>query len=263
MICYTQPKDFKPTKIAQILQLDWQAASLSCKSLQKDFDALLYGQGHDANDLTTPETWYFAIIADLTRLAQLVLETLPPTPPTKGAKEGVLAVVRRLLATLGYQVQDFLALPNSPDEHMQTLHSTAALHVVGMLRDSTLAVKNTAQFINAAIDRVKSIDKARGTAEAGWLAPETKKLVAAATAADAQMKDRVKTLAEGLQASGWVDRLEAWTFGDADPDADAFHASVAQKLGGFIPLDAREVWAVEVADSWRDVVKGWGAVKFD
>ncbi|GAP92059.1 putative n-acetyltransferase b complex non catalytic subunit [Rosellinia necatrix] len=280
LVCHVQPKEFKPTKAAQLLQVDWQAAGLSCKILHQDLDTMVYGQGHghDENDMTDPEAWYFRTVTELAKLAKLVLEQVLPAPPSKAAREEVLAAVRRIATIMTYQLENFLSAPDGIQSKMHTFHTVTALHSMGMLRESTLAVRHTVQYLAASLDRLKATaDRSRGATEAAWLAPETKKLVAAAAAADTQMKRRVGALAQGLHASGWVDCLGVWTFGDNDNNGNdddevsssspspgsEFKRSIAATLARVILPDAREVWALDVADSWRDVVKGWGAVRFD
>ncbi|KAI1428083.1 N-acetyltransferase B complex non catalytic subunit-domain-containing protein [Xylaria sp. FL1777] len=267
LVCYVQPKEFKPSKTSQLLYIDWQAAASSCKALHKNLDTLIFGEGHNEHDLTGPETWYFRIVTELTKFVKLILEILPlPASSAKAGKEEILAGARRILAIIDYQTQDFLAVPDGISAKMHTLHGVAALHAMGMLRESAFAVKTTVQYISTALDRVKAADKTRGTNELAWISTETKKLSLAATAADAHMKARVKKLSENLHTSGWVDRLEDWAFGDnavSYADGADFKNVMAAKLAEFIPGDAREVWAMDIADSWRDVVKGWGAVRFD
>ncbi|KAI8950511.1 N-acetyltransferase B complex non catalytic subunit-domain-containing protein [Xylaria longipes] len=263
LVCYVQPKDFKPSKAAQLLQVDWQAAASSCKTLHTNLDALFYSKEHSMNKLTGPEACYFRIVAQLAKLVNLVLQTVLPTASTKAARGDVTSIIERTLTIMGYQTKDFLTLPKGIHAKMHTLQGITALHAMGMLRESTLAIKYTLQYLGAALDRIKMTDKPRGTAEAAWLTPETKKLAAAAASADAGMKERVKKLADSLNTSGWVDRLSGWVFDDNDGVGKSFGGLVASKMGLFVPTDARETWAADVADSWRDVVKGWQGVRFD
>ena len=250
---------------------------MSLKSLHESLDTLVYGEGRDEHDLTGPETWYFRIVTELTKLVKLVLEPvagLLSASQAKTAREDIIATVRRILSIMDYQTQDFLAVPDGIPARMHTLHGVAALHAMGMLRESAFAIKTAIQYISTVLERLKIVEKTRnGANEAAGFSAETKKLSAAAAAADAHMKDRIKKLTENVHASGWVDRLEEWVFGDytmpsyTDEDenesAGDFKKKVAEKLAGFVPTDAREIWAVDIADSWRDVIKGWGAVRFD
>ncbi|RWA09435.1 hypothetical protein EKO27_g5652 [Xylaria grammica] len=262
LVCYVQPKEFKPSKAAQLLHIE-QAAITSCMTPHRNLDALISGEGHNEDDLTGPETWYFRTVNELSKLVELIISTIP-SPSI--AKPAILATITRLLAIIDQQTQDFLAVPDGIPARMHTLHGVAALHAMGMLRESAFAVKATAQYVSAAMERAKAAEKSRSANDTAWFSTEIKKLSLAAAAADAQMKDRVKKLAENLNTSGWVDRLGGWAFGDnTGPYADGaqFQNVVAGKLALFVPPDAREIWAMDITDSWRDVVKGWGAVRFD
>ncbi|KAJ8111970.1 hypothetical protein ONZ43_g5500 [Nemania bipapillata] len=184
LICFVQPKDFKPSQITQLLQSDWQATASSCQLLYRHLDLLNYGEDSEKNDLTGPETWYFRVVTELAKLVKLIYETILPTSSTKAAREGIVAVIRRSLTIIEYQLQDSLATSPGTPAKMDTLHGVTALHGIGMLRETTLVVRCTVQHITATLDRLKVIDKARGTTEAAWLLPETKRLSAAAAAAD-------------------------------------------------------------------------------
>ncbi|KAI0399183.1 N-acetyltransferase B complex non catalytic subunit-domain-containing protein [Xylaria palmicola] len=269
LACYVHPKDVKPTKAGLLLQLDWQAAAVSSQSLHENLATLLYDEDHAENDLTGAENWYFSTVTELADLVKLILETVLLTASTRAAKEGILAIVRRVLTILEHQTQDFLAVPDGIPAKMDTLHGMAGLHAMGMLHESALAVRNAALHVNAALDRLKAAEKTRGAAEANWLAPEIKRLAAAAASADARIRARVKKLTEDLHASGWVDRLAGWALAAGDEaaaaaaDGGSRSAGFARGLALFVPPAAREVWAADVADSWRDAVKGWGAVRLD
>ncbi|KAI1119985.1 N-acetyltransferase B complex non catalytic subunit-domain-containing protein [Nemania abortiva] len=266
LVCFTQPKDFKPSQATQLLQVDWQATASSCQALHMELGALMYGTGSDEDGLTDPESWYFRTVTELAKLVKLVYEAVFLASSTKSTKEDVLAIIRRTLSIVDYQIQDLLAVPDGTPAQMHTFYGITALHATGMLRESSLAVKCTVQHITTALDRLKSIDKTRGAGEAAWLSPEIKKLSAAATAADVRMKDHIKKLTKDLHASGWIDRLVGWAFSDDEPihgtDVE-FAKYIDQQLTGFIPEDARENWAMDIAESWRDAVKGWGAVRFE
>ncbi|KAI1173658.1 N-acetyltransferase B complex non catalytic subunit-domain-containing protein [Nemania sp. FL0916] len=266
LVFHVQPKEFKPSKNTQLLQLEWQIIASSCKTLHNNLDAFLYGEENGDNGLTSPETWYFRIISELVNLVRLVFDTVLPTPSTKATRENIISVIRRAVTILNYQTQDFLDIPDEIPAEMHTFHGIAALHATGMLRESTLASKSTIQHITMALERFKALDKSRGAVETVWITPELKKLSVAAAEADTKMKERVKTLTESLHASGWVDRLVGWAFDGEQlihgPNGD-FTGPVAQKLGLFIPSNDRETWAMEVADSWRDVMKSWSVVRFD
>ncbi|KAI8628083.1 hypothetical protein F5Y19DRAFT_465407 [Xylariaceae sp. FL1651] len=268
MVCYVQPKDFKPSKAAQLQNADWQAATSVCNDLHERLYSFLivHEDAKEDADLTGPERRYFELVAELTEFVKLVLEHLLAATSTRLVREEILAVVQVTLELITEQTNRFLALPGGISTKMHTLHGVAALHAMGMLRESSLAVKHTVQYVSAALDRFKATDKSRGANEAAWLSPELKKLSAAAALADTQMKNRVKKLSENVNTSGWVDRLEEWAFKEGavyqEPEKEFKH-TITTNLSQMIPQEFREAWAIDIADSWRDAVKGWSAVKFD
>ncbi|KAI1307775.1 N-acetyltransferase B complex non catalytic subunit-domain-containing protein [Xylaria venustula] len=298
LVSYTQPKECKYTKASQVLPLDWQAAVSSCNDLHKNLDTLLMGQTHkdmdaflsdhiyDEHDLTRPESLYFRIVYSLTDFVKLVLQTiarhvsLPPDsfvllvspPKTPTPKGQAIACAARIIQLLNHQTRDFLALPDGMPTKIHTFHGVASLHAMGMLRESSHAIKTTVQYISIASERLKVAEKSGE--DFAWLSHLTEKISRASATADTHMKDRVKSLTESLHASGWVDRLESWVFSDTAvlpeyrfqfsyAELGDLKKEVASKLGEFIPASERENWAIEVADSWRDVIKGWCAVRFD
>lgn len=234
-----------------------------CKSIQRDIETYMFGEGHREKDLTGAETYYFRTVGLLAKLVKLVLKHAVSAPSAKEAKQDIVRTVDRILVVTGYHTQDFLALPKGIHAKMHTLHGITALHAMGMLRDSAIFIKYTAQYLSSAIDRIKTTDKARGSEEVAWLAPEIKRLVAAAAAADATMKERIQKLSDNLNTSGWVDRILGWVFGENDETGEGFGDRIATKMASFVPMDAREVWAADVAGSWREVISKWQNVKFD
>jgi hypothetical protein len=220
-------------------------------------------------NLTGPEMSYFVVVLELANLTKLLLKEVLFAPSTREAREEMQLAFKRTVGFIERQTQDFLNVPDGFTAKMQTFHGVAALHAMGMLRETSLVTKNTVQYLVSALDRVKATDKTRSTKELAWLSPELKTLWAAAINADAEMKTRVKKLTDNLHTSGWVDRLDGWAFElDAtyqciNLEEKAFRDKMATKLAEVIPQASREAWAIDVADSWRDVVKGWSGVKFD
>ena len=94
-----------------------------------------------------------------------------------------------------------------------------------------------------------------------------------AVKAEKTIEERIGTLKAMVEGGGWIDRLHQWTFdvATARPSSglsgvpaeveyrEALAAAVKEAVGG----DAFfEEWAGHVVDSWRDLIRGWGAVKF-
>ncbi|KAI1437601.1 hypothetical protein GGR50DRAFT_692119 [Xylaria sp. CBS 124048] len=267
LVSYALPKDFKASKAAQLQNTDWQTTASSLKALQGDMATLLYDESKGyANDLTDPERWHFRLVNSLATLVTLVLAQMPISAPSQSVIDEIVIKAKQVLRIMEYQTDDFLNIPDGIHGKMQTLHGVAALHAMGMLRESSLTMKHTTQYISGLLDRSKAKDKARGANDNAWLSAYLKEFTAATALADKRMKDRLKKLSDNVNTSGWVDRLVDWTYGDntivfgADRE---FKNSVAKLLAEIIPMEARETWAIDIADSWRENVKGWNAVKFD
>ncbi|KAI1811442.1 hypothetical protein GGS20DRAFT_588523 [Poronia punctata] len=274
LVFYVQPKEFKPSKTAPLVSADWQAALSSLETLHAYMNVLIHETEPPIQRITTtPERWYFFVIMELANLVKLVLEHVLLEPSTKQTKETILKVIGMATKLVGHQTKEFINIPQGITARIQTLHSLAGLHAMGMLRETALATKNTVQYILNGLERVKTGDKTRGTKETAWLSPGLKELLAAAIHADAQMTARLKRMNETLYTAGWVDWVDSHTFGDNASvyetgngfrqEEGKFKQQAAELLANIIPRVSREEWANNVTDSWREVLKSWHHVKFD
>ncbi|KAI0392902.1 hypothetical protein F5Y17DRAFT_434712 [Xylariaceae sp. FL0594] len=275
LVCYVQPKDFKPSRAAQLANDDWRASAASARKIHGYMETFIYDKVTSYESyLTKAEQWYFSVVMKLSDVVSQVLEHVLLTPSTKDVKREVQTGICIALRLLNHQTDHFFNIPPGIPARMQTVQGVAALHAMGMLCESLLVTKNTVQYLTAALERLKSSDRSRATNEAAWLAPELGKLTDAAALAAGRIKDRIKTLNHTLSASGWVDRLDTWMMGNntayaARVDASKINAdrkfkeTVSTRLKALVPLSYRETWAGSVVDSWREVVKGWNSVKLD
>ncbi|KAI1329227.1 hypothetical protein F5Y16DRAFT_367078 [Xylariaceae sp. FL0255] len=269
-VCYVQTKDLKPQKASQMALGDCQAAALICDDLHSKIEKLIGDRPAFANGLGFPEQFYFWLVNELTNLTKLVLrQDMTPTPD-KELKQQISQAFKMVHRIMELQTSYFFTPPvGLPSSRIHTLHGVAALHAMGMLRESSLLIKHTYNFLTAVLDRTKQTEKARGVYEASvWMIPEIKKMGINAGIADVKMKNRVRQLNESLAKSGWVDRILDWTvtctYRDREHEQNrAFLSGICDLLTEAVPQDHREVWANTIADSWRDVAKGWLAVKFD
>ncbi|KAI1821676.1 hypothetical protein F4861DRAFT_449494 [Xylaria intraflava] len=267
LVCYVPSRDYKPLKSNQLQLTDCETAFALFKTVQERLNALVYDQSAEGeNGLTDPERWYFRLVDALAELVMRVLEDILAASSTESTKARIHTFIERAVKILEYQIDGFLNVPDGIVARMPTLHGVSALHAMGMLRESSVAAKHTAQYLTMVLERTKSKDKSRGTGGAAWLPAELKKLSATAAVADKQMKARVKKLTDNVATGGWVDRLSDWAFSDntayRENDGD-FPKSTAKLLGEFVTQADRETWANDVADSWRQNMKDWSAVKFD
>ncbi|KAI1638476.1 N-acetyltransferase B complex non catalytic subunit-domain-containing protein [Biscogniauxia mediterranea] len=265
IVCNGQAKEYKPAKSAQAIRLHWEHTMSACSKIREDM-SLFYTEDSIESNLTEPEHWYFRIVWDLADILKIVLEHGIMSTATSEFREDAKSRIKQVLGDLETQSQEFLIMPKHIPSKIHTLHGIAGLHAMGMLRESALVVKHTALYLTAAFDRVKVVDKSRASNEATWLASDLKKMTAAAAEAEGIIKSRIKLLNERLNAPGWMDRVEDWTFGDYGTAYDPTKSTkqkVAEGLRKFMPQSSTEEWAVTLTDSWRNNLQGWSMVKFD
>ncbi|KAI1465594.1 N-acetyltransferase B complex non catalytic subunit-domain-containing protein [Daldinia caldariorum] len=283
LVCYVQPKEYKPSKASQVAQLDWKYASATSSHLEKEMRTILAlgdkglqeGEKVDVGKLrdsvrgsyTTPEYWYYGIIWRLANAVKSILAHGFLSTSTNETREFDRFLIRGIIKSLEDQTQDFLEVPENIHSKIYAFHGFAALHAMGMLRESILAVKYTTNYLTSISEKLKNTDKARANTELAWLAAELKKMTAAAAESENKIKARIKLLRDYLSnVDGWRDRLCDWVFGDYttayDEDAE-FKQEVASKIKAVIPKANGELWADKVGESWRELMNGWAAVRFD
>ncbi|KAI2776212.1 N-acetyltransferase B complex non catalytic subunit-domain-containing protein [Daldinia loculata] len=282
-VCYVQPKEYKPSKVGQVAQIDWKYAFATSSHLEKEMRALLAigdkGLPEDEKvklgklresvmgSFTTPEYWYYGVIWRLANVMKNILGHGFLSASTNETRDLNRFFIKGVLDSLEGQTKDFLEVPENIHSKIYAFHGFAALHAMGMLRESILAVKYTTNYLTSISEKLKNTDKSRASAELAWLAPELKKMTAAAIESENTIKARIKLLKDYLgNVDGWRDRLCDWVFGDytAVYDEDPqFKKEVASKIRAAIPKANGELWADKVGESWRELMKGWAAVRFD
>ncbi|KAI1496838.1 N-acetyltransferase B complex non catalytic subunit-domain-containing protein [Biscogniauxia marginata] len=265
IVCPVQTKDYKPTKSSQAILSGWQHTISVCHKIREDM-GLFFANNALELVLTGPEYWYFRIVWQLADIIKVVLEHGITAQATGETRDAVKLRIKQVLEDLGNQAREFLTLPAHFPSKIHTFQGMTALHAMGMLRESALVVKHTALYLTAAFDRIKVVDKSRGSNNSTWLASDLKKMTVAATESEGQIKSRIKLLNERLNTSGWMDRLEDWTFagwGTVYNPHNLLKEQVAEGLQKFIPQTHIEDWTMNITDSWRENLRGWGAIKFD
>ncbi|KAI0005832.1 N-acetyltransferase B complex non catalytic subunit-domain-containing protein [Xylariaceae sp. FL0662B] len=282
-VCYVQPKEYKPSKPGSVLQLDWEYALSTCRRLEQGMALALAISGDDLSaedliefrrrqedvlrSLTTPEVWYHRIVWRLAKMVKSVLKHGIISPSTNESRDKTRATVKELVQKIEGQTVDFLAIPEGIPSKIHAFHGFAALHAMGMLRETILAFRYTNSYLSVVLEKFKTIDKTRASNESAWLAPELKKMTAAAVEGENMIKNRIRLLRSSLDhPDSWRDRLNDWTFGNYaspyNPDRE-FISNIGTQLNAVIPKSQAELWADQVGESWRELVKGWSAVKFD
>ncbi|KAI5859611.1 N-acetyltransferase B complex non catalytic subunit-domain-containing protein [Durotheca rogersii] len=281
-VCYVQPKEYKPSRAGQLVQLDWEYALATSGHLHENLgiilgikkpespedDAYLEGQqDRAAKSLTGPEASYYVLLWELSRIVNLVLKHIT-LPLTSESREHIGAGVRGVVENFNNQAANFLTpIYEGIESKVHIFHGFVDLHAMGMQRESILAVKYTVNYLTLALDKIRSADKTRASNEGGWLLAELKKMAAAAAGSENALKSRIKMLKGSLEdLDGWKSRLHDWTFGDYAGMYDEnreWKKTMGQRMRSAISEATVDAWSDEVGLSWQDLMKGWAAVKFD
>ncbi|KAI2464958.1 N-acetyltransferase B complex non catalytic subunit-domain-containing protein [Annulohypoxylon bovei var. microspora] len=282
-VCYVQPKEYKPLKAGRIIQLDWECALATSSYLERDMRTLMpivdlglsetekaklnQQQEMVRASLTSSELWYHRIVHRLASVVKNIVGSGIVKAPTNDVRDRIRLAIKETVDGLELQTNDFLAVPENLHSKLHGFHGFAALHAMGMLRETVIVFKHTVNYLTIASEKAKNADKLRSSAELAWLAPELKKMAAAAVSSENSIKNRIKQLRIYLDnTDGWRDRLCDWVFGEyatvLDEDKQ-FKKEVCEKMKAIVPKENAEIWADGVGDSWRELIKGWAVVKFD
>ncbi|KAI1205294.1 N-acetyltransferase B complex non catalytic subunit-domain-containing protein [Annulohypoxylon truncatum] len=283
LVSYAQPKEYKPPKAGRVIQLDLEYALATSARLEKDMRTLMplldpslsekeqaklnRQQERIRTSLTSPELWYHSIIHRLASLVKEIVESGILKGATNDTRDRIRSAIKETIEELELQTNDFLVMPENIHSKLYGFHGFAALHAMGMLRETVIIFKHTTNYLTTVSEKAKNVDKLRSQAELAWLAPELKKMMTAAASSEKSVKDRIKLLQSYLDnVDGWRDRLCDWVFGEyatvRDEDKE-FKNHVCEEMRSIVPKENAEKWADDIGDSWRELIKGWAAVKFD
>ncbi|KAI1088239.1 N-acetyltransferase B complex non catalytic subunit-domain-containing protein [Rostrohypoxylon terebratum] len=283
LVCYVQPKEYKPPKAGRIIQLDLEYAFATSSRIERDINFLipvvdlslseeeqakvLRQQELARTSLTSSELSYYNVVSGLATVVNDIIESGIITAATNDTRDRIRSSIKRVLTVLELQTSDFLMMPENLHSKLYGFHGFAALHAMGMLRETIIAFKHTANYLTIVLEKAKNVDKLRSQAELAWLAPELKKMAAAVTSSEKSVRDRIKLLQRYLDnVDGWRERLCDWVFGEYATlhDQDKiFKDETSTKMKSMIPKDYAESWADGIRDSWQDLIGGWTAVKFE
>ncbi|KAI0890763.1 N-acetyltransferase B complex non catalytic subunit-domain-containing protein [Annulohypoxylon maeteangense] len=283
LVCYVQPKEYKPPKAGRVIQLDWEYALATSSRLEKDMRTLMptidsslsekeqveqfRQQELVAKSLTSSELWYHGIVRRLASMVKDIVGSGILKAPTNDSRDRIRSTIEEILRGLEMQTNDFLAVPQSHHSKLHGFHGFAALHAMGMLRETIIVLKHTVNYLTITSEKAKTVDKLRSQAELAWFTPELRKMTAAVAVSEKSVKTRISQLQGYLDnMDGWRDRLCDWVFGKYAIVVDnekEFKNEVCQKMQAIVPKDNAEKWTDDIGNSWRELIKGWAIVKFD
>ena len=288
LVSILQPKDFKPSKTGQTLELDHKYAIGRSSKFGRNMDELLTRK----HLLTEAEDSYFHIVSLLTKLVSAVLENYAvsadsstvdsPAPSVSDSRATIKDLVDDITGYLDDETKNLMYMETPYNFKITGFHGFAALHSMGMLRESACVIRLTTGYLTAALEKFKAVATADkklrppqipGGGEAAWVAGQLKTLAGEGAKAETAIAERIAKLRDLVRGGGWIDRLRIWALDEsalrpptAQPAWSAnveFRAAMAdgvlEAIGGDVVF---EDWASAVVASWDDLLKGWSAVKF-
>lgn len=273
------PKEYKPTKPNDVAPKDRAYLAETFARLHTSLTELLLRRQsiYSSNTpsatttaidrlLTSAEHKYFTSLGLLAALLHTTLDT-PKTSPTPPA--GLADAASGLRSTLALLRTDALSV--SPQmarlEHGDTLHALTSPHALSLLRETALALKHGAALLLA----LHAADQARDRSGRSGLhkeaVAEAKSLQELAAKTLGEARERVKGVKEALGLGGWLDRVEGWMFpleeGGAEAAADGDGGGVGELVRDVVGGAEVEEWTSRVVESWREGIKGFGAIRWE
>ncbi|KAK9774875.1 putative N-acetyltransferase B complex non catalytic subunit-domain-containing protein [Seiridium cardinale] len=271
LISYKDAKEYKPTKSVQMAELDRSNVSLQAKLIYKQFeDSLMNYQSASTAVGAKPcftgaEFSYFTIVHLLIGFVVLSSDASWTKNASRPPALANLEIVSTITSMLQAQVAELQKPRKDLAENVMALDYFASLHNLGMLREAVQAVKIATGYLERVIVPFKNdVPK--------WLVDDIKAFSTSSLDAAAAIKKRIKSINDAANASGWLDRISEFAFGDLasgaqtigeasqDPESSDLLAMVFMASGQKAGL---EHTIGEIKDSWQEVAKGWNTVKLD
>ncbi|KAI1261804.1 N-acetyltransferase B complex non catalytic subunit-domain-containing protein [Xylariaceae sp. FL1019] len=291
VITRVQPKEQKPSKPLTAVRSDCQAMAIRCRSLIWD-EIGAYMDGNDAKGkVSFPEKSYFLAIAGLANIVRICLEQMMDDSEVDQTDTHFQV----LTGVVVEQMRAFLTIGQGGTKR-QVLHAFMELHAMGMLRETSHAIRATVQYLTNYFAYLKAADGKRPAINnsINRFTSELKKMSAMADSMNEKMKLHIKALNTALSETGWVDFLvdEAFSGGSGDDaegaadnragceagdgseggtngdsnsqqSAGVMYDKIHEHLEDLVSMQLREQQAMGIVDSWRDTLRGWNQVKFD
>ncbi|KAI0136207.1 N-acetyltransferase B complex non catalytic subunit-domain-containing protein [Xylariales sp. AK1849] len=269
LVSLREAKELKPSKPAQAAKIDRSYTAEAASQIEMPILRYLLPcleEGQAPTKLTGPELAYYSVIQALVTLIALTMGVdWTKNTPRPAATD---LAVSHAVAVLKKQIELLSKVPGGAPAKTIDIYSFATLHAMGMLRETTQAVKLTVIFMERAALPFKSdVPK--------WLTQYLQALNTAFTDSTAFLKKRIKALNDAAFSDGCLDGISEYAFGDlatgaksvnyefwlgleiAEGDMEEIIFKVAGEKVGL------EHTFGEIADSWRQVAKGWASLKLD
>ncbi|KAM3457842.1 hypothetical protein MY3296_000915 [Beauveria thailandica] len=234
-IAYTPPSFYKVPVAGSVADQNYVIESLG--QIANSFSKFL---PDSASSLTDSELHYFQVVSLLSSLVPLCVGR------ASGLNELVNQLTSAATASLDSQ-RDYLAALASGTGISHAMSLLQSLHRVVLLRDTAVAVRNTAQWIVGFHEKQKERDRSGQSNLPKDVVAQTKALGAAADDALRQCRSWIMRLAQDTKSGGVVEReLKRFVYGGEE----------GRLLQGVVT----DGTVFDLVGSWRKSLAGWQGV---
>ncbi|KAF9776765.1 hypothetical protein IL306_005010 [Fusarium sp. DS 682] len=231
LLGYKPPPIYKASAAAAIPDQIFVLESLSQLS-----NSFMKFSGGPRGDLTPQEVTYFELISLLSTLIPFAtgISRAKPIP------EEFSQIVDTLKIALDTLKLELVPLTDASEQ----VTALSTFHSLAILRDASVAIKNSAQWIIAFNDREKERDRSGKSNLSKEVMAQIKDLVTASETTLSEGKATVAKLKEQVFGRDFEPSLRAWVFADTKNILDIIGEAATNKL----------------VKSWETNVKGWTQV---
>ncbi len=274
LINFKSAKEYKPAKAGEAAARDKMFLIDSLAVVQHAIDDYLH-QPAACNYLTHGELTYYTVISLLAAFLANSLGSggVAPADLASPSPAIVLPLLSQALVTSVDQLRaSVVATASALTTEVPPTARTAALfgtfvdiHSMAMLRETAMAVKQTAAFATAFHDKENSRDRSGKSGLGKEALAETRVLKTLSAQVLTDVKARIKAVKDALSTPGWLDWIAnvvspSKAGGSDDADSEALSRAVLDAVGGSAVI---EDWAGHLLDGWRENIIGWGQVQLE
>ncbi|KAK3486683.1 N-acetyltransferase B complex non catalytic subunit-domain-containing protein [Neurospora hispaniola] len=270
LIHHKPPKDHRPYKPSEAAIKERAYTFETLSQLNNSLTSFIHRPTTPAA-LTSPEATYYTIISLLSAAVLTALSTTRADPYPSETMSVITSSIRTAFTGLRTRFtsssSSSSSSTNSTNGVDETFYSLTDMHTLSHVRETALAMRHSAAFVQAWNDRELARDRSgKSTLHKDGLA-ELKALDAMAAKTITEVKGHIQKLKEQLGGGGWLDKMLDWTFGAAEGTTEGeagetakVRKAVESVVGG---REGAEEWVGKVVESWGQGVKGWGLVRME
>lgn len=262
LIHHKPPKDHRPYKPSEASIKERAYTFETLSQLNNSLTSFIHRHTTPAA-LTSPEATYYTVVSLLSAAVLTALSSTRADPYPAETMSVLTSSIRTAFTGLRTRFTSSSTSSSSSPGVDETFYSLSDMHTLSYVRETALAMRHSAAFVQAWNDRELARDRSgKSTLHKDGLA-EMKALDAMAAKTVTEVKGHIQKLKEALGQGGWLDKMLDWTFGGdkgEKEEDEKVRKAVEDVVGG---REGAEEWVGKVVESWGQGVKGWGLVKME